>query len=163
MVFAPNNLFLADEEKEKAKGTTVSTGPASKHVVKDPRAKKYQTAMDKVLELEKAGKYGQALAQLPKITDYPEKKAEITARANELRAKRGDLDLFGQGVPAGNIEAAEIPMAAVPANTEEEDNPAETADEEDPGSTEETEDGDPGEEEEEEGTRPLTQLELLEK
>jgi PRTRC genetic system protein E len=156
----------AEQEKEKSKGTTVSTGPTSKHVVKDPRAKKYQAAMDKVRELKNQKKYGQAIAQLPKIADYPEKKAEITALANELRAKRGDMDLFDQASPGEVLDPEVTKMATELAPSEEDEDPGDNGQDGDPGSTEGSEESDEGEvdgEYDEEHSRAPSQLEMLEK
>ncbi|MBW7892925.1 MAG: PRTRC system protein E [Chitinophagaceae bacterium] len=56
--------------------------------------KKYEAAMKKVADLEAAGKFREAYAQLPKPTDFPEYEQAITEKKEELMAKFESTGLF---------------------------------------------------------------------
>lgn len=53
--------------------------------------KQYEEKMKKVKALEDEGKYGQAIAQLPKVAEFPEFKEQIETKLKELKAKNGQL------------------------------------------------------------------------
>ncbi len=65
---------------------------------KEDKRKAYVQAMIEVNELKAACKYGEALAVLPVISEYPEKETEITKKAEELTRlkalKDKNLELF---------------------------------------------------------------------
>ncbi len=61
---------------------------------KDTGNKKYETQMKKVAELEKAGKYREAYAQLPKAADFSDFEDEINTKKEELVEKFEQPSLF---------------------------------------------------------------------
>ena len=56
--------------------------------------KKYEAQMKKVTDLESAGKYREAYAQLPKPADFPEKEEEIKDKKEELMKRFEQPSLF---------------------------------------------------------------------
>lgn len=56
--------------------------------------KKYEAQMKKVEELEQAGKYREAYAQLPKASDFPDREEDIQERKEELAEKFDQTGLF---------------------------------------------------------------------
>jgi len=155
---------LEDEKAKAAQKATTKT--EAKTIVKPPekdaRTKKYELLMKRVDDLEKENKPGQALTALCKITEYPEKTAEITAKANALRAKRGDLDLFGSGaseqeLPRTTSHQEASGHSGADQEGEESEEPQDPGPWEDPAGTGD----DTGLEEEDEG-RVLTQADIEE-
>lgn len=61
---------------------------------KDTGNKKYEAAMKKVTDLEASGKFREAYAQLPKLTDFPDYEETITEKKDELMAKFENTGLF---------------------------------------------------------------------
>jgi PRTRC genetic system protein E len=61
---------------------------------KETAQKKYETLMKKVAELEAAGKFREAYAQLPKPTDFPEQEATINEKKQALLEKFEQPGLF---------------------------------------------------------------------
>ena len=61
---------------------------------KETGNKKYEAQMKKVTELEAAGKYREAYAQLPKPADFPEQEEEINEKKEELMEKFEQPSLF---------------------------------------------------------------------
>lgn len=61
---------------------------------KETGNKKYETQMKKVAELDAAGKYREAYAQLPKSADFPEQESEIEEKRKELSEKFDQPALF---------------------------------------------------------------------
>lgn len=57
-------------------------------------SKKYDGLMKKIEELEEAGKYREAYAQLPKAEDFPDHEEEINERRQELAEKFDQPSLF---------------------------------------------------------------------
>jgi PRTRC genetic system protein E len=72
------------EEKNKEKEKQKAEEEAGKKV-----NKKYDAQMKKAADLEAAGKCGQAIAQLPKESEFPEYAEEIQKRLQELKEKAG--------------------------------------------------------------------------
>ncbi len=72
------------EEKNKEKEKQKAKEEAGKKV-----NKKYDAQMKKAADLEAAGKSGQAIAQLPKESEFPEYAEEIQKRLQELKEKAG--------------------------------------------------------------------------
>lgn len=70
---------------------------------KETKEKKYKEAMQKVDELEKAGKYRDAWVKVPEPREYPEQADSIRKRKSSLAAKF-EPDLFGS---AATISASE--------------------------------------------------------
>ncbi|QEH39422.1 hypothetical protein [Chitinophaga sp. XS-30] len=60
----------------------------------DPAIRKYEAQLKKVDELVSLKKYGEALAQLPKLAEYPQFKEAIEQRGEEIRAMDDRLSLF---------------------------------------------------------------------
>lgn len=61
---------------------------------KDSKQKQYDNAMKKVQELEDAGKFREAYAQLPKADDFEYHEEEIEEKQKELSAKFEQPQLF---------------------------------------------------------------------
>lgn len=61
---------------------------------KTDRERKYEAAMQKALELEKAGKPREAWMKVPEPSDYPEHADTIRARRRELSAQFEQASLF---------------------------------------------------------------------
>lgn len=61
---------------------------------KETTEKRYETQMKKVAEMEAAGKFREAYAQLPKPTDFPEQEAAIQEKRQELTEKFDQPALF---------------------------------------------------------------------
>lgn len=58
----------------------------------DEKEKKFQAQMKKVAELETQSKFGEAISQLPKTEDYPEKETAINQKKEELWKKRTEKE-----------------------------------------------------------------------
>jgi PRTRC genetic system protein E len=71
---------------------------------KEAKEKKYKEAMQKVEELEKAGKYSEAWVKVPEPSDYPEKAEELRKRKSALSAKFSTQNLFGATPPKAASE-----------------------------------------------------------
>lgn len=98
------------------------TTPQPKQPEANPKTKQFEAAMKKVKDLEGAGKVGQAIAQMPKASDYPGFEAQISAKAKELRQKHVGFSLFEQDEP--------VTPTPTPTPTSEHE-PEESTDEED--------------------------------
>lgn len=72
---AEKQLLLEREKKQKLQ----TTQPAQ-----DEQTKKYDAVMRKVEGLQAEQKYGEAIAQLPKIEQFPEQEEAINAKKDEL-------------------------------------------------------------------------------
>jgi PRTRC genetic system protein E len=87
----------AKENKAKPK-TATGEGKEDDIEISEPKLNKeekrraYTQAMIGINELKAACKYGEALALLPAIVDYPEKEAELTKKAEELTRLKAQMD-----------------------------------------------------------------------
>lgn len=72
------------KEKDKARAEQREGGESDKR-----ENKKYEVQMKKVTDLESAGKYGEAIGQLPKADQYPEYTEAIEKRLADLKVKGG--------------------------------------------------------------------------
>ena len=122
------NALKAAKEKQSSVSTKSTTAKTEK-----PASPKFTKAMSTVAQLQAAGKYGQALAQLPKIIEFPEFKVQIEAKEKELRKLRGlDADLFSD---TGDVVAGSTPGtndtggAAASSGEDDNDEDADNADE----------------------------------
>jgi len=61
---------------------------------KEEKKKKFEAAMKKVKELEEAGKFREAFAQLPKSEDHSEQAANIEEKRKKLAEKFEQPGLF---------------------------------------------------------------------
>jgi PRTRC genetic system protein E len=87
----------AKENKAKSKTATGDGGEDDIEISepkpnKEEKRKAYTQAMIGINELKAACKYGEALALLPAIADYPEKEAELTKKAEELNRLKTQMD-----------------------------------------------------------------------
>jgi PRTRC genetic system protein E len=87
----------AKENKAKPKTETGGAGEDDIEISepkpsKEEKRKAYAQAMIGINELKAACKYGEALALLPAIADYPEKEAELTKKAEELNRLKAQMD-----------------------------------------------------------------------
>jgi PRTRC genetic system protein E len=87
----------AKENKAKPKTATGDGGEDDIEISepkprKEEKRKAYTQAMIGINELKAACKYGEALALLPAIADYPEKEAELTKKAEELNRLKTQMD-----------------------------------------------------------------------
>ena len=87
----------AKENKAKSKTATDEGGEDDIEISepkpnKEEKRKAYTQAMININELKAACKYGEALALLPAIADYPEKEAELTKKAAELNRLKTQMD-----------------------------------------------------------------------
>ena len=87
----------AKENKAKSKTATGDGGEDDIEISepkpsKEEKRKAYTQAMININELKAACKYGEALALLPAIVDYPEKEAELTKKAEELNRLKAQMD-----------------------------------------------------------------------
>jgi PRTRC genetic system protein E len=87
---------------QNASSTKSSSGSGNKD--KDAKRRGFDEQMKKVTDLEKLGKVGEAIGQLPDSKSYPEYAEEIKAKMQQLRSKHGTLSLFGEA------EAEETPV-----------------------------------------------------
>jgi PRTRC genetic system protein E len=95
-----NSFFCNLKEHESAmktaqdnrtqKSVSSSTGNNNK--------RKFDDQMKKVTDLEKLGKIGEAIGQMPDEKSFPEYKKEIDAKMQQLRSKHGTLSLFGEEI-----------------------------------------------------------------
>lgn len=83
---------LEEAQKQSAMEKEKAENEKKEKEVKD---KKYKEAMQKVIELEKEGKYREAWMKIPETTDFPEKTDEIRKRKTELSDKFSSPSLFG--------------------------------------------------------------------
>ncbi len=77
---------------------------------RDGRKKRYDEQMKKVTELEGQKKFGQAIAQLPDPSLYPEYAEDIRKKSAALKANHGSLSLFGEepeAIPSQSSELSE--------------------------------------------------------
>ena len=87
----------AKENKAKSKTATGDGGEDDIEISepkpnKEEKRKAYTQAMININELKAACKYGEALALLPAIADYPEKEIELTKKAEELTRLKAQMD-----------------------------------------------------------------------
>ena len=87
----------AKENKAKSKTATGDGGEDDIEISepkpnKEEKRKAYTQAMININELKAACKYGEALALLPAIADYPEKEAELTKKEEELNRLKTQMD-----------------------------------------------------------------------
>lgn len=57
--------------------------------------KKYEAKMEKVTELEKKSKIGEAIAQMPTVKEFPEYEKQINTKLADLKSRHSSLSLFG--------------------------------------------------------------------
>jgi len=132
-----------DKRKSVTPPAEKTAAPPPKPPVKDPKTKKFEAAMQVVDELVGKGCVRQAIAKLPKISDFPEFKVKIEARLAELRSKDKGLSLFDDPNPPAS-ESQSTPGSAATddsagdasggTHAKPEESPGETP-EEDPGET----------------------------
>jgi PRTRC genetic system protein E len=111
---------IAEAEKAAKMNQPASTGKATKPA--DPSDRKFQDKMKKVEALEKAGKVGEAIAAMPKESEFPAQSAAIKTKMEALKQKHGGFSLF-------EMEEPQPPPADEP---EEPDSNDETEEESDP-------------------------------
>lgn len=87
------NLSAHEKALEKTKNDSANKN-TSATANSGGKRKKFDEQINKVTDLEKQQKYGQAIAQLPKEKEYPEYAAEISKKMQELKSKHGSLSLF---------------------------------------------------------------------
>jgi len=75
---------MAKDKKDSEKAGKGTDGIEVPKISKEERKKNYDEAMKKVNELIISMKYEDALAFLPSLTDYPEKKAELEKKIADL-------------------------------------------------------------------------------
>lgn len=93
MVDMENYLKQVEEAKKQSAMEKQITDKANKE--KEAKDKKYKDAMEKVAELEKAGKFREAWTKLPEIALYPEKADELRKKKTELSSQFQQNSLFG--------------------------------------------------------------------
>ena len=86
--------FLKQMEEVKKQSAMEKAKAEKAKKEQETKDKKFKQAMDKVDELEKAGKFRDAWIKVPNITDFPEKADELRKRKTALSAKF-EPDLFG--------------------------------------------------------------------
>lgn len=79
---ARKNSKMEQEKKDKEKKD------------KDEREKKYKSKMEKVVELEKQEKWGEAIGAMPKAEEHPEREKEITEKLTGLKARHSVITMF---------------------------------------------------------------------
>lgn len=79
---------LAQNAKSKSEAPKAKTDGTS------DSKKVYEEKMKKVIELDSACKYEQALSELPSVEDYPDKKADIEKAKSDLERKSKQLSLL---------------------------------------------------------------------
>lgn len=85
----------AKAKELKAKTTGAAKNPDDIEVPKisrEERKRLYDEAMKKIGELSAIMKYADALALLPSVTDYPEKKTELDKKAEDLNRLKTQYD-----------------------------------------------------------------------
>jgi PRTRC system protein E len=101
----------AQKQLQEKKSTQSQTGQTQASVAgagakntkpKDPKTLKFEAAMKVVEDLEKDEKYGQALAKIPSVKDFPQFKDQIEAKFKQLKNKHAgysQFDMFGTEAP----------------------------------------------------------------
>jgi hypothetical protein len=95
--------------KSKTAVASVNTAKAKEPPKKDPQTQKFEAAMKVVEQLEADKKYGQAIAKLPTLQEYPQFKEQIEYAHKRLRNKHSGYNMF---------DIPETPPA-MPGSTEE--------------------------------------------
>jgi len=92
------NLEGYEAAVEKAKAQSKMESDKKDKAKKEAGDKntKYEAQMKKVTELETQNKIGEAIGQLPKAEDFPDRAEEIKKKLEELRGKHGTLSLFDE-------------------------------------------------------------------
>lgn len=93
-LFTNMEAYAKAQEAAKLKSKMEQEKKQEQKTEKDNSNKKYETLMKKVDELQQAGKYREAFAQLPKAEDFPEYEEMIQERKDELREKFEHTGLF---------------------------------------------------------------------
>lgn len=88
-LFSNMNQYMEQLEIAREKSKEQQDKKTNEVKTKQSANKKYEQQMAKVNQLEADGKFGEAIGQLPKVSDFPEQKDEIEQKNQELRAKRG--------------------------------------------------------------------------
>lgn len=79
-------------EDEQDEETNLFTPPEDDKQVKAEKKRLYDEAMERVKSLAQQTKYAEALAQLPDVTDYPDKAETIEAKRKTLQANKEAYD-----------------------------------------------------------------------
>jgi PRTRC genetic system protein E len=79
-------------EDEQDEETNLFTPPEDDKQVKAEKKRLYDEAMERVKSLAQQTKYAEALAQLPDVTDYPDKAETIEAKRRTLQANKEAYD-----------------------------------------------------------------------
>ncbi|GAB3511771.1 PRTRC system protein E [Emticicia fontis] len=108
--------YLKQTEEAK-KQSEMTKGKSDKEKERD---KKYKDAMQKVADLEKAGKISEAISKLPDPAQFPGCEADINKKKTELNAKSNNafFAAFGTNEPEKRDESK---IEELPDEAEEED------------------------------------------
>lgn len=85
---------LADAKQELDKKVKKAADHPKPDTKDNSNKQVYEEKMKKIAELDAACKYTEALAELPNVADFPEKKSEIEGRKAELDRKSAQLSLL---------------------------------------------------------------------
>ena len=89
-------LASKEEQDKKQKAVQAAKKPdvemPDPKLAKEEKKKAYDDAMKNIAELSSKMKYGDALAILPSVTDYPEKKNELEKKEAELKRLQAQYD-----------------------------------------------------------------------
>lgn len=98
------------------KAKTAAPAKAPEPIKKDAKTIKFEEAIKVVETLEQAGKYGQAIAKVPKALDYPQFKDIIENTIKRLRNKHAGYEMFKVS-ETSSAETATSPAAKTKAET----------------------------------------------
>ena len=93
-LFVNMEAYAKAQEAAKEQSKMEQNKEQQQKKAKDADTKKFDNQMKKIKELEDAGKFREAYAQLPKTADHPDHEEEIAAKKAELEEKFNQPALF---------------------------------------------------------------------
>jgi PRTRC genetic system protein E len=93
-LFANMDAYAKAQEEARQQSKMQQDKANQSKKEKEGANKKYEAALKKVQELEEAGKYREAYAQLPKAEEFPDHQDEIADMKEELSQKFEQPSLF---------------------------------------------------------------------
>lgn len=94
MLFANMEQYAKAQEEARLASKMEKDKKEQQKKQQDTGTKKYEAQMQKVAELEEAGKFREAYGQLPKVADFPEQEDAINEKKQELTGKFDQPSLF---------------------------------------------------------------------
>jgi PRTRC genetic system protein E len=93
-LFVNMEAYAKAQEEAREQSKMEQNKEQQQKKAKEADTKKYDSQMKKVKELEEAGKFREAYAQLPKAADYPDQEEEIAEKKAALEEKFNQPSLF---------------------------------------------------------------------